>query len=150
MGARTDRDAVLQQELADLVDRRRPPRDEPRANAMQSLKVELRLGLLGHDAHVRSQSCFGDCFGIVEVVLLPLRERLYVDRGNDPGRMSQSAESAADKMCAQAGLHTDDTRGKLRELLFQRETLDLFVQSHLPIAVKTNDVEDLLADIDAD
>jgi hypothetical protein len=78
------RDALFDQEGADLVDRCRPARDQPRAHPMQRLDVELGLALLCDEAHVRSQRRLRDGFGVVVIVLLPLRERLHVDRRDDP------------------------------------------------------------------
>jgi len=43
---------VLDEEGADLIDRRCATRDEARANAMQGLQVELILRLLLNDAQV--------------------------------------------------------------------------------------------------
>ena len=74
---------MFDEEGTDLVDRRCPARNQPRADTMQRLQIELVLCLLPHDAQVGAQSRFGDRLGIVVVVLLALRERLDVDRRND-------------------------------------------------------------------
>jgi hypothetical protein len=50
-----DRNALLDQKGADLIDRRRPARDQMGANTMESLKFELILRLLTYDAQVWPQ-----------------------------------------------------------------------------------------------
>ena len=67
---------MLDQEGADLVDRRRAARHEAGAYPMQRLQVQLILRLLLHDAQVGAQSRLGDGLGIVVVVLLALRNGL--------------------------------------------------------------------------
>src|SRR5664279_2743923 len=66
-------------------------RDEAGANAVECLKIELVLRLLAHDAQVRSQGCLGDRLCVVIIVLLPLHERLYIDRWNDPRLVAKLA-----------------------------------------------------------
>src|SRR3990172_5056870 len=49
----TDSNALLDEEGADLIDRRRPPRYQSRPHAMTRLKIELVLGLLPDSPQVR-------------------------------------------------------------------------------------------------
>jgi hypothetical protein len=66
------RDAAFQQEGADLIDDAGALRDQPLANAMQCLKIELVGGLRGNELHRWPLHRLCDCFGVVEVVLLAL------------------------------------------------------------------------------
>ena len=77
-------DALLDEEGADLVDRRRPARDQARPHAVAGLQVKLILGLLSDGSQVRAQCRLGDRLSIVVVVLLPLHEGLHVDCRDDP------------------------------------------------------------------
>ena len=115
--ARPHGDALLDEEGADLVDRRRPTGDQARAHAMASLQIELILGLLPHRSQVRSQRRLGDRLGVVVVVLLPLHERLHVDRRDDPRLVAELAQGAADEMSAEAGFHADHAGRQLAERL---------------------------------
>src|SRR6187399_2084456 len=53
-------------------------------------------------------------------------------------------------MGAKAGFHAHDTRGQPPEGLNEGQPLDLAAKSNLAVGAKSNDVEDVLADIDAD
>ena len=65
---------LLDQEGPDLIDRRRPPRDQSRTDPVQRLQIQLILGLLADQLQVGTQRSFGDGLGIVVVILLPLDE----------------------------------------------------------------------------
>ena len=88
--------------------------------------------------------------GIVVIVLLPLHERLYVDRRDDPRLMAQLTQGPADKVRAEACLHSDHTRWQLLEGLGQRQSLDLAPKSNLAVSAEADDVEDFFANVDAD
>ena len=81
---------LLDQKSADLVDRRRPAGDQSGPDTVTGLQVELILALLLDEPQVRSQRRLGDRLGIVVVVLLPLHERLDVDRRDDPRLVPQA------------------------------------------------------------
>src|SRR5690242_15419717 len=53
-------------------------------------------------------------------------------------------------MGAETGLHADDARGQPFEGLNERQSLDLAAESDLAAGVETDDVEDFLANVDAD
>ena len=110
-----DGDPMLDEEGADLVDRRRAARHQARAHAMAGLQVELILRLLAARAQVGAQSRLGDGLGIVVVVLLTLHERLDVDRRDDARRVPEPAQRAADEVGAEASLEPDDARRQLLE-----------------------------------
>ena len=151
-GARAgpDGDALLDQEGADLVDRRRPAGDQSGPDAMTGLQIELILALLLDEAQVRAQRRLGDGLGIVVVVLLSLHERLDIDRRDDPRLVAQGAQGPADKVRAQARLHADDARRQLLERICESQPLDLPAEGNLAVGAEPDEVKNLLADIDAD
>jgi hypothetical protein len=65
-------DPAFQHESANLVDDAGALRHQPLAHPMQRLQIELLRGLGRHELHRRALHGFGNRFGIVEVVLLPL------------------------------------------------------------------------------
>ena len=71
MRAGAHRDALLDEEGANLIDRRRPPRDQSCPHPVQRLLIKLILGLLANAAKIGAQRRLGDRLGIVGVVLLP-------------------------------------------------------------------------------
>src|SRR5206468_86862 len=79
-----------------------------------------------------------------------LREGLHVDRRDDARRVSEPAQRAADEVGAEACLEPDDARRQLGELALQRQSLELLAQDNLPLRVEADDVENVLADVDAD
>src|SRR5829696_5345552 len=90
------------------------------SDAVAGLQVELILRLLGHATQVRAQGRFRDGLGIVVVVLLPLHERLHVDGRNDP------------------------------RLVGKREPLDLAAKRDRAISAEADEMEHVLADVEAD
>src|SRR6516165_3288809 len=145
-----DSNALLDQKGADLVDRRCSPRDQSRPHPMASLQVQLILALLLDEPQVRTQRRFGDRLGIVVIVLLPLHERLDVDRRDDPRLVPQRAQCPADKMRAQAGFHADDARRQLLEDLFEIQSPDPPPEGDLAVDAEPDEVKYVLADVDAD
>jgi len=117
---------------------------------MEGLKIELILRLLTYDAQVRPQCGLCDRLGVVVVVLLSLHERLHIDRRDDPRLVTQLTQRPADKVSAEARLHANDARRQPSKGLNERQSLDLATKSDLAVVAKTNDVEDFLADLDAD
>jgi hypothetical protein len=53
-------------------------------------------------------------------------------------------------MCTDAGLHADQARRHIRESCFNLATRPLLMQRDCTAFIKTNDMERVLADIDAD
>jgi hypothetical protein len=80
---------------------------------------------------------------------LSLYERLHIDRRDDPRLVTQLAQRPADKVGAETRFHAD-ARGEPSECLNERQSLDLTTKSNLAVCAKANDVEDFLADVDAD
>ncbi len=117
---------------------------------MTGLEIELILRLLAHGAQVRPQACFSNSLGVVVVILLPLYERLHIDRRNNPWFVAQLTPSPANKVCAEARLHANDARRELFEGLDQRQSLDLPTKSNSAVSAEPNNVENFLANVDAD
>ncbi|WP_247511851.1 hypothetical protein, partial [Bradyrhizobium sp. 157] len=63
--------------------------------------------------------------------------------------VTQLTQRPTDKMGAEARLHADDARRQLFKDRNERQPLDLTTKSNLAVRAKANDVEDVLADIDA-
>jgi len=64
--------------------------------------------------------------------------------------VAELAQGAADEVRTGARFHADDTRWQVLERLDQRQTLDLAAERDLAVSAEANEVEDFLADIDAD
>jgi hypothetical protein len=111
---------------------------------------ETLSALLLDEPQVRSQRCFGDCLGIVVIVLLPLHEGFDVDRRDNPRLVPQRTQRPADKVRAQAGFHADDARRQLLEGVFESQSPDLPPQGNLPVDAEPDEVKHFLADVDAD
>src|SRR5262249_24578999 len=103
-----------------------------------------------YDAQIGPQGSLCNRLGVVVVVLLSLHERLYVNRRDDPRLVPQLAQGTADKVGAEACFHADNAGRQSSECLHERQSLDLATESNLAVSTKTNDVEDLLANVDAD
>jgi hypothetical protein len=60
----------------------------------------LLFALYGHEPHARPLRCFADRLGIDRVILLPLYERLYIGRRDQPNFMAKLGELTGSVMCA--------------------------------------------------
>ena len=74
---------------------------------MESLQVELVVGLDRNEAHVLPVDSFGDRFRIEEVVLVGLHERLYELGWNQLHVMALFSQGAAEKVSTRTCLHPD-------------------------------------------
>lgn len=115
---------------------------------MKRLQVELILSFFRHRAQIWTQHRFGDCFGVVVVVLLTLRERLHVNGGNDSWLVAEAAQHAADEVSAEARLRAYNAGRQLLEFLFKSLALDLLAERDFSFGIEADDVEDIFADID--
>src|SRR5262249_37856383 len=140
----------LQQEGADLIDDAGTLTDQSFAHTVQRLQVEL-LGALGRDElHGRALDGFGDRLRITEVVLLSLRIGAHVLRRHQSGVVAKHLELATEMMRADAGLHPDQTRRQVGEPRFHLAARPLLPQHDGSALIVADDVERVLADIDAD
>ena len=63
-------------------------------------------------------------------------------------RVPEPAQRAADEVGAEACLEPDDARRQLGELGLEGKAFELLAQDDLALRIETDDVEDILADID--
>jgi hypothetical protein len=61
----------------------------------------------------------------------------------------QRAQRPADKMGAQAGFHADDARRQLLEDISETQAPDLPSEGDLPIGAQSDEVKNLLTNVDA-
>jgi len=117
---------------------------------VQSLQIELIVGLDGHEAHVLACYRFGDRLGVEEVVLVRFQKGFYKLRGNQPHIMALAAQCSAEEVRAGTGFHADERVWQVRtvgEQLFARE---LLLADDLAALVECNQVESGLAQVNAD
>jgi len=145
-----ERDAALQQESADLVDKRRPVMHQAVAHAMQRLQVELVIGLDRHETHVLARHRLRDRLGIEEVVLVRLEERFYELRGNEAHVVALVAQRGTDEVCARTGLNADQRPRKVRRVNQQLLARELLPHDNFAVRVQRNQVKGGLAQINAD
>jgi len=107
-------------------------------------------GLGRDELHRRALHGFGNRFGIIEVVLLSLRIGANVSRRHQPGIVAKPLEPAAEMVRADAGFHANQTSRHIREPCFHLAARPLLPQHNCTALIETNDVERVLADIDAD
>jgi hypothetical protein len=60
----------------------------------------LLFTLHGHEPHARPLRRFADRFGIDCIVLLPLRERLYIGGRDQPNLMAKLVQLTSPVMCS--------------------------------------------------
>src|SRR5262249_58586871 len=92
----------------------------------------------------------GDRFRIAIVVLLTFGIRTHILCRHQPCVMTKRLQIAAEMMCADAGLHADPTWRQIGESGLHLATRPLLPQHDGTALILTNDVERVLADIDAD
>src|SRR5260370_42698619 len=87
---------------------------------------------------------------ISEVILLSLRIGAHVFRRHQAGGVAKHPELATEMMRADEGLHTDQARRQVGEPRFRLAARPLLPQHDGTALTLANDVERVLADIDAD
>ena len=117
---------------------------------MQRLQVQLIGGLRGHELHRRALDRLGDRLRVAEVVLLSLRVGAHVLRRHQPGIVAKQSEPAAEMMRTDTGLHADQAGWHVGKPRFHLATRPLLPQHDGATLIETDDVERVLADIDAD
>ena len=73
----------------------------------------------------------------------------HVPRRHQPGIVTKRFEPAAEMMCADAGLHTDQARGHVGKPCLHLATRPLLTQHDYAATIEPDDVERVLTDIDA-
>jgi hypothetical protein len=124
--------------------------DQSLAHTMQRLQVELIRRLRSYELHRWTLDRLGDRFGIAEVVLLSLRVGAHVLSRHQPGVMTRRLELPTEMMRTNAGLHTDQARRHIAQPCFHLATRPLLPQHDCTARIQADDVERVLADIDAD
>ena len=117
---------------------------------MQRLQIQLLGGLGRHELHRRALHGFGNRFGVIEVVLLSLAIGADIFGWHQPGIVTKRCEVAAQVMGADAGFHADQARRYIGEPGFHLATRPLLPQHDGAARIVADDVERVLADIDAD
>src|SRR5262249_11647538 len=85
---------------------------------VERLQVELLGGLGRDELHRRALHRLGNCLGIAEVVLLPPRVGTHIFGWHQPSVVTKRCEFAAQMVCADAGLHANETRRQVGEPYF--------------------------------
>jgi hypothetical protein len=144
------RDAVLQAEGAHLANHVRSLGDEAIAHAMQRLQVDL-IGAPDLDkAHRRTRDGLGDRLRVDDVVLVRLHVGLDEPGRDDPHRVTEGHDLACQPLRARARLHAHDGRRCTFEELQHRVTPERGLLHRRARRIEANDVEDVLADVDAE
>jgi hypothetical protein len=149
-GALADRRAVFEAEGAHLVDQTRPARDELIADAVERLQVDLFGGANLREAHRRPGHGFGDGFGVDGVVLLRLHVGLHELGGDDAGPVTHRLQLARQPLRAGARFHADQGARRALEERQQRLLPQLHALDHRAALVEADDVEHVLAEINAE
>ena|ERR1700674_2489134 len=103
---------------------------------MESLQVELIVGLDRNEAHILPIDSFGDRFSINEVVLVRLHERLYELSWNQLHIMALFSQGTAKEVSTRTCLHPDQgslqVGGKPDQLLLG----ELLPQQYFPASLR--------------
>lgn len=86
-----------------------------------SASLVLRA-LNGHEVHIGPQCRLGNRCRIGGVILLPLDERVDVNRRDQPNLVSETLSEAPSEMAGRACFHRHDARGLRLHKLFQLRT----------------------------
>src|SRR5262249_52508334 len=138
------------QEGADLIDDAGALTDQPLTHAVERLQVELLGGLGRDELHRRALHHLGDRLGVAEVVLLPPRVGPHIFGWHQPSVVAKRCEFAAQMVCANAGLHADETRRHGGKPGCYLATRPLLAQDDRATPIETHNVKRVLADIDTD
>lgn len=117
---------------------------------MLRLQVELVLGFGRDELHGRTLHGLGNRLGVAVIVLVALEKSLHISGRHQPCVMAHSNELAREMVRAAAGLHANEARRRIRELRVELATAELGSQLNAAVLVQANEVEDVLADVDAD
>jgi hypothetical protein len=118
---------------------------------IDAAKKRLQLRRLGGDElHCRPLYRLGNQLCVTEVVLLSLRIGAEVLCRHQPCIMAKRLQPAAEMMGADAGLHADQTGLQVRKACFNPATRPFLMQHNGAALIEANDVERVLANIDAD
>jgi hypothetical protein len=140
--------AALEEEATKLIDDRGAMANEPAADPMQGLKIELLGALDWHKPHGRPLHRL--CNGLGVAILLPFPEGLHVLSWDQPDVMADGRQSTANMMCAGTGFDAHETGLQVRQVLLQSHSRQLLAHDHLPTRIHSNEVKATLSEIYAD
>src|SRR5262245_11210075 len=93
----------------------------------------------------------GRCsFRVAEVVLLAFRIRPHIPGWHQPGVVAKRSELSAQVMRPDARLHADQARWNIGEPRIDLRARQLLTQNGRAFVVESDDMERVLADVDAD
>src|SRR5262249_62076363 len=117
---------------------------------MEREKIAL-LGRFDRDeVHGRSLHRLGDRLGIAVVVLVSLEEGLDVLRGDQADVVTECLNLACDVMRARAGFEADEAGWQIDEPAYELAARYLDAQGDGAALVEADEVECVLADVEAD
>jgi hypothetical protein len=117
---------------------------------VQRLQIELLGGLGGNEAHGRALHGFGDRLRIAEVVLVALQVRSDIAGRHQSGVVAECLEPPAQVVGADAGLHANEAGRQVGEPGFELAPGELQAQDDAATPVEPDEVEGVLADVDAE
>jgi hypothetical protein len=107
----------------------------------------LLLALHRHEAHVRPLRCFANSLSVDRVVLLPLHERLYISRRDQPNLMPKLGELASPVMRSTTRLKRYSATRLRREEVQKLSSADPLAEKRSPLVVHSMCVENMFSDI---
>jgi hypothetical protein len=117
---------------------------------VQGLKIELLGRLYRHKPHRWPLHGLRNRLGIPQIVLIALQERLYILGRHQPGVMAKGDQLSAQMMSANAGLHADEAGWHIGQSVLKLAARELRFEDDGSALVEANQVENSLANVDAD
>src|SRR5215475_8302781 len=110
----------------------------------------LLFALHGHEPHARPLRCFADCFGIDRIVLLPLHERLYIGRRDQPNFMAKLGQLTSPVMGSTTCLQRYSATRLCCEEIQQLSSADPLAEHRSTPLIRSVNVKNVLGDIQTD
>jgi hypothetical protein len=117
---------------------------------MDRLQIELLHRLERHEPHGRPLDGFANRFGIQQIILLRLDERLHVLRRDQSHVVSLRGQNPSEVVRATAGFHPHETGRKVRQRSNQLRPRALSPNDNPAARIKPDEVNAVLADVNAD
>src|SRR6266568_7563766 len=117
---------------------------------MQRLKIKLFDRFDRDKLHGGTQHRLGDRFGVAEVVLLSPRIGTDIAGRHQPRIVTKCLELATEVMRTYTSLHADEARRHVGEASVDLAARQLLAQNDGAHLVEADEVERILADVDAD
>ncbi len=144
-----DRNAVLQKKAADLIDHSGPAADQAKSHAVKGLQIQLIAGLYRNAACRWPLHSFRDRVRIPEVILVTLTERFGISRWHLLYVMTECNQLTTHIMRRHAGLDTNQALRHIRKPLCNPTARDLFAQNNRSFVIQANQMQRVLACINA-